>query len=164
MARWRYFMKIIISFILALCLAFVITSCNSRIHMNDSKSLAKAVLEDLTDDEESELADYFCDIVLMKTDDLNNQILNAEIFLKNVKPVINRTSVSGEEWIDYGQYTLISPFVYTEFTDSVNNEKYSMSIEMYLINAKHPEKEGISLITIKRMSDEEVINIGEIVY
>jgi hypothetical protein len=155
-------MRMIISIFLILASVFANTSCNALDYANweqRSKNLATIILSELTDDVESELDDYFCDIVIKEIDDLNAEIINAEIFLTGVKPEINRISVSGEEWIDYGEYTLISPFVYTEFTDSISNEEYSMSISMYLLNVNQPEKEGISLITIKRMSDGEIINI-----
>jgi hypothetical protein len=157
-------MKKIMLTIIVLYSTLILTSCNVLKYANweqRSKILANNVLNELIDENESDLTVYFCDITLKENNDLDNQILNAQNFLKDAQPVINRISVSGEEWIDYGEYTLISPFVYMEFSDSKSNEEYSMSISLYLINAKYPEKEGISLITIKRMRDEEIINIGE---
>jgi hypothetical protein len=127
----------------------------------NSKALAKAVLEDLTDDDESHIKDKFSPYILNKFKNIDEQIINAEKLLKDVKPDIDYILVGGEEWVDEGKLTLKRPSISMRFIDKKTNDSYRLSISLYTVNAEDPSRVGIQRITIEREKDKERITIGE---
>jgi hypothetical protein len=150
----------IISIIIVCILVLLATSCDSRIPLN-SKALARAVLEELTDDEESNLKDRFSSYILNKIENIDEQIISAKKFLHDVKPDIDYILVGGEEWIDEGKLTLKRPSIIMRFVDKKTNDSYRLSISMYTVNAEDPSRVGIQRITIEREKDKERVTIGD---
>jgi hypothetical protein len=127
----------------------------------NSKALAKVVLEDLTDDEESDIKDRFSPYILNKIKNIDEQIIDAEKLLKEVKPDMDYILVGGEEWIDESKLTLKRPSISMRFIDKKTNDSYRLSISMYTVNAEDPSRVGIQRITIEREKDKEEVTIGE---
>jgi hypothetical protein len=117
--------------------------------------LARIVINDLTDGGESDLKKFFSEDALENTPDIDEQIIIAEEFLKDVEPDIDYILDGGEEWIDYGKLTMSRKSINMKFIDKETGDNYRMNIVMYKVNDEDPSKEGIEIIIIMRELDEE---------
>lgn len=141
-------MKTFTIMLLLVSIVFTFTGCEKYINSGEiAKQVSEKIIQSLDNDDVEGLKSVLCERIRSNRQ-LDGQIKEAMDFFEGKTNSYGPILTGGGRSVDDGKTTLldICPHIANIVTDT--DKKYEILFYSYIVYAEHPEKEGVSEITI----------------